>query len=77
LTVRATRLHGALENKIYFGPVYFLAGSEPYMTLALAGTRRSHGVIVGQINLKFIWDVVSQIKVGTHGLAYVVDTQND
>src|SRR5947207_1848366 len=66
---------GALENKIYYGPVYFLAGSEPYMTLALAGTRRSHGVIVGQINLKFIWDVVSQIKVGTRGLAYVVDTQ--
>jgi signal transduction histidine kinase len=66
---------GALENKIYYGPVYFLAGSEPYMTLALAGSRRSHGVIVGQINLKFIWDVVSQIKVGTHGLAYVVDAQ--
>jgi signal transduction histidine kinase/CheY-like chemotaxis protein len=27
------------------------------------------------VNLKFIWDVVSQIKVGDHGLAYVVDSQ--
>ena len=28
-----------------------------------------------QVNLKFIWDVVSQIKVGERGQAYVVDAQ--
>ena len=65
----------AMSDKVYYGSVYFLDESEPYMTLALAGTRRDHGVIVGQVNLKFIWDVVSQIKVGNHGLAYVVDSQ--
>ena len=63
----------AVSNKNYYGPVYFVDGSEPYITLALAGTKRDHGVIAGQVNLKFIWDVVSQIKVGERGLAYVVD----
>jgi signal transduction histidine kinase/CheY-like chemotaxis protein len=66
---------GAMANKVYYGPVYFLEGSEPYMTLAIAGVRPENGVIVAQVNLKFIWDVVRRIAVGRHGLAYVVDSQ--
>jgi signal transduction histidine kinase len=65
----------AIAHKVYYGPVYFRHGSEPYMTLALAGTRRENGVAVAEVNLKLIWDVVSQIKVGEHGDAYVVDTE--
>jgi hypothetical protein len=38
------------------------------MTLALAGTRRDAGVSVAEVNLKLIWDVVLQIKVGDRGL---------
>ena len=64
---------GAMANKVYYGPVYFAGQSEPYMTIALAGAQRDNGVIIGQVNLKFIWDVVSQIKVGEHGKAYVID----
>jgi signal transduction histidine kinase/CheY-like chemotaxis protein len=45
------------------------------MTLAIAGTRRDAGVSVAEVNLKLIWDVVSQIKVGERGHAYVVDAQ--
>ena len=63
----------AIANKVYFGPVHFLRESEPYMTLAMAGVRRDYGVVVAQVNLKFIWDVVSQIQVGVRGRAYVVD----
>jgi signal transduction histidine kinase/ActR/RegA family two-component response regulator len=63
----------AMANKVYFGPVYFVDESQPYMTIAMAGVRPEFGVIVGQVNLTFIWDVVSQIKVGKHGQAYVVD----
>lgn len=63
----------AMANKVYYGPVYFLHESEPYMTLAVAGVRPDDGVVVGQVNLKFIWDVVSQISVGRSGHAYVVD----
>jgi len=45
------------------------------MTLSLAGTRRDAGVSIAEVNLKLIWDVVSKIKVGQHGDAYVVDKQ--
>src|SRR5262249_20290311 len=45
----------AMANRVYYGPVYFVDGSEPYMTLAIAGSGRDHGVIVGQGNRKFIW----------------------
>jgi signal transduction histidine kinase len=65
----------AVANKVYYGPVYFRRESEPYMTLAVAGTRRDAGVSVAEVNLKLIWDVVSQIKVGERGQAYVADGQ--
>ena len=63
----------AVAHKIYYGPVYFRRESEPYMALSLAGTRRGTGVSIAQVNLKLIWDVVTKIKVGEHGRAYVVD----
>ena len=64
----------AMANKIYYGPVYFVDGSEPYMAIAIAGSGHDHGVVVAQVNLKFIWEVVSQIKPGTRGYAYVLDS---
>jgi len=63
----------AVKNKVYYGPVYFRRQSEPYMTIALAGARRENGISIAQVNLKLIWDVVSGIKVGENGHAYVVD----
>jgi signal transduction histidine kinase/CheY-like chemotaxis protein len=63
----------AMARKVYYGPVTFRRESEPYMTVALAGARRDAGVSVAEVNLKLIWDVVSQIKVGKNGKAYVVD----
>jgi signal transduction histidine kinase len=65
----------AVAKKIYYGPVYFRRESEPYMTLAMAGARRDAGVSVAEVNLKFIWDVVSQIKVGKKGQAFVIDAR--
>jgi GAF domain-containing protein/CheY-like chemotaxis protein/HAMP domain-containing protein len=63
----------AVAHKIYFSPIYFRRESEPYMTVSMAGTRRDAGVSVAEVNLKFIWDVVSQIKVGQTGQAFVID----
>jgi signal transduction histidine kinase len=65
----------AVAHKVYYGPVYFRRESEPYMTLSLAGTRKDAGVSIAEVNLKLIWDVVSQIKVGERGHAYVVGAQ--
>src|SRR3989441_9124841 len=61
-------------GRIFHGPVYFRKESEPYMTIALGGGPNA-GVTVAEVNLKFIWDVVSQIKVGKAGHAYVVDSR--
>jgi signal transduction histidine kinase len=63
----------AVANKIWFGPVEFRRGSEPYMTIALAHVGRESGVTVADVNLKLVWDVVSGIRVGEKGYAYVVD----
>jgi signal transduction histidine kinase len=63
----------AMKDKVYYGPVYFRRESEPYMTIALAGARPENGVSIAQVNLKLIWDVISGIKVGEKGQAYVVD----
>ena len=41
----------------------------------VAGTRRDAGVSIAEVNLKLIWDVVSQIKVGEKGSAYVIDRE--
>jgi hypothetical protein len=46
----------ALARRKYYGPVYFDRGSEPRMTLALAGLGRDFGVSVAEIELKFISD---------------------
>jgi signal transduction histidine kinase len=60
------------NGKSWFGSVQFRKGTEPYMAIARpAGP--DGGVTVADVNLKFVWDVVSRIKVGKNGLAYVVD----
>ena len=71
---RDPRFRDPKSGKTYFSPVYFRKESEPYITIALAGSGSSSGVTVAEVNLKFIWDVVSQIKIGKAGHAYVVDS---
>ena len=64
----------ARQGKTYFSPVYFRNESEPYMTVGIADRgSSSSGVTAAEVNLKFIWDVVSQIKIGQAGYAYVTD----
>lgn len=56
-----------------YGPVYFRDGTEPYIRLAVAEVGANSGVLMAEVNLKFIWDVVSRIRVGQTGHVYVVD----
>ncbi len=67
------RFKEALAKKVWFGPVYFRKESEPYMTMAVAQSGRNAGVTVAEVNLKLIWDVITAIKIGKSGYAYVVD----
>lgn len=63
----------AVAEAPWFGPVYFNRDTEPYMTVAVRASGDRGGVTIAQLNLKFIWDVVSRIQVGQNGKAYVVD----
>jgi signal transduction histidine kinase len=70
----------ALKGQPDYGPVYFVQNSEPYMTIAFpieqfAGT--VIGVLQAEVNLKHVWDVVSSIKTGEAGYAYVVSSTGD
>lgn len=64
---------GARGARVWHGPVRLNRGSEPYMTIAVAGNRAAVGVAIAEINLKLIWDVISAIRVGESGAAFVVD----
>ena len=64
---------GARTAHRWYGPVTLNRGSEPYMTLAVAGNRPSVGVAVAQINLKLIWDVISAIQIEKSGIAFAID----
>lgn len=35
------------------------------------------GALIAEVNLKFMWDLISEIKIGEKGLAYVVDKQGN
>jgi signal transduction histidine kinase len=73
-------LEAAREGKSYFSPVYFYRGSEPYMTIAVPIERyagRVIGALQVQVNLKYVWDLVSKLKVGTGGYAYAIGRKGD
>ena len=63
----------AKSGRTYFSPVYFQEESEPYMTVAVAGTGADAGVAMAEVDLKLIWEVISRIKIGKAGHAHVVD----
>ena len=63
----------ARAGATYFGPVYFRNESEPYMTIAMPAGEYGVEVTVAEVNLKAIWDVISRIRIGKAGYAYVVD----
>jgi adenylate cyclase len=66
-------LVGARANQIWFGDVSYHRGSEPHLTVAIVGNRPSVGAVIAEVNLKLIWDVISAIKVGKMGHAFLLD----
>jgi signal transduction histidine kinase len=76
----AEAFRGVHGGRSYFGEVYFVRESEPYMTIAVPIERFAGdvlGVLIAEVNLKYIWEVVSRIKVGKAGYIYVVSAGGD
>jgi len=72
---RDPRFTEARSGKLYFGPAYFRGETEPYMTIAVPSGDYAVEVTAAEVTLKSIWDVVSRIRVGRVGYAYVVDSK--
>lgn len=60
---------------IHRGRVFFRAGSEPRVRIAVAGPGPNADVAIGEIDLKLVWDIVSRIEIGRSGRAWVADDQ--
>ncbi|MEN9869012.1 MAG: hypothetical protein RL748_4602 [Pseudomonadota bacterium] len=61
------------NGKVYHGPISFKDGNEPTMTIAMAVGPEDAGMTVVQINLDFLLDGISRIKVGQEGYTWAVD----
>ena len=59
--------------KVWYGPVRYQRDSEPHMTIAVSGNRDATGFAAADVNLKLIWDVVTAIRIGDTGAAFVID----
>jgi signal transduction histidine kinase len=70
---QAREFVAARGGTTHFGAVHFRNESEPYMTIAVPAGEFGVEVTVAEVNLKAIWDVVSRIRIGRAGYAYVVD----
>jgi signal transduction histidine kinase/ActR/RegA family two-component response regulator len=57
------------------GEVVFRRHTEPHIAVMVPGIAPEDGIVAGDINLRFVSEVVSEIRIGIRGLAYVVDGQ--
>ena len=70
----------AHKGRNYFGRLYFVRDSEPYMQIAVPiewFVDEVEGVLVAEVSLRYMWDVISEIRVGRSGYAYVVSHDGD
>jgi signal transduction histidine kinase/HAMP domain-containing protein len=66
----------AIQGRVYFGPVRTSTRAEPYLTMAIPikpSPARTIGVLVAQIDLKFLWEEIAGAKFGRGGYAYLVN----
>ena len=77
---RRSHSTAAKAGQSFFGPVYFARGSEPYNSIAVPIERFAGdlvGILWAKVNLKYIWEVIQDIKVGKAGYAYIVTRSGD
>jgi methyl-accepting chemotaxis protein len=69
------------QGNRYIGSVYIdELTSEPMVVMAVPTTDifgDFQGVLLAEVNLKFMWDLVDRLEIGETGQAYVVDRQGD
>jgi signal transduction histidine kinase len=76
LSRRPTFVVARAEQR-YVGPVYFVNGSRPHITIAVPERAPGRGVVVAEIDLRSVQQVVERARIGTAGYAYVVDSRGE
>ena len=70
----------AMKGETVYDSVFFVHESEPYMTITIPIERyvgEIIGVLQAQVNLRYIWELVSSIQFGNGGYAYIVSRYGD
>ncbi|MGE5096249.1 MAG: ATP-binding protein [Betaproteobacteria bacterium] len=68
---------GAHANAPFYSAAFFREGSIPRITLAVRDAGNINGAVtLVELNLKFVGDVVGQIRVGRNGFVYAVDSED-
>ncbi|MCP4543818.1 MAG: HAMP domain-containing protein [Chloroflexi bacterium] len=66
----------ASRGERYLGPIFESQYGEPWVTLAIP-VQDVYGnveyVFSADVNLKYMWDAIEEVEVGSEGYAYVVD----
>ncbi|MFH0978172.1 MAG: cache domain-containing protein [Candidatus Woesearchaeota archaeon] len=69
------------QGRTYISPVYINeVTSEPMVVMTVPVKNvfgDFEGILMAEVNLKFLWDMVGRIKIGNTGQAYVVDRQGN
>lgn len=67
----------ALYDDQYFSQVYFNDVKEPYIISShpIRLFNQKIGVLAGRINLRSIWELVDEIKIGKTGNVFVIDSK--
>jgi methyl-accepting chemotaxis protein len=69
------------QKETYVSSIYIDSiTSEPMIVMAVPATDvfgDFTGVLVAEVNLKFMWDLIAELRIGDKGTAYVVNKQGD
>ena len=63
----------ARRRGLWYSPTFFKEGSEPFLTLAMRDREANGMLTLAEINLRYVGEVVSRIRIGAQGIVYVVD----
>ena len=66
----------AQRDGLHYSATYFKDGSEPYITLGVRDAGPDDWVTLTEVNLKFVGELIRDIRFGQNGRAFVVDSEN-
>src|SRR5688500_15442378 len=70
----------AMQGEVYIGPVRTSDRAEPYIVIAMPlmeSPRKTIGVLVAHLNLRFLWEVIAGSRFRRGGHAYLIDENGD